>query len=144
MLTRIYDLVRPNSARKRLCSKLGFVPSWGGRFLRTTRWHAATSEGDLRTARARPQRPDHRVARRRSLFSCCRAGGGCVCKPGWLWPLRMATRCEWAGDERTRKAEHGGSEHRIRAVRLGWSLGPVRAIWARFPGACALGGSSAR
>ena len=31
-----------------------------------------------------------------------------MCKPGWLWPLRMAKRCEWAGDERRRKAEHGG------------------------------------
>ena len=28
--------------------------------------------------------------------------------PGWLWPLRMAKSCEWAGDERKRKAEHGG------------------------------------
>ena len=31
-----------------------------------------------------------------------------MCKPGWLWPLRMARRCEWAGDERRQKAEHGG------------------------------------
>ena len=32
-----------------------------------------------------------------------------MCKPGWLWPLRMAKRCEWAGDERRRqKADHGG------------------------------------
>ena len=31
-----------------------------------------------------------------------------MCKPGWLWPLRMAKRCEWAGDERRQKADHGG------------------------------------
>ena len=31
-----------------------------------------------------------------------------MCKPGWLWPLRMAKRCKWAGDERRRKVEHGG------------------------------------
>ena len=31
-----------------------------------------------------------------------------MCKPGWLWPLRMPKRCEWAGDDRRRKAEHGG------------------------------------
>ena len=33
-------------------------------YLRTTRWHAATSEGELRTARTRPQRSGHRIARR--------------------------------------------------------------------------------
>ena len=36
---------------------------------------------------------------------------GCVCKPGWLWPLRMAKRASkkaTRGGER-RKAEHGGS-----------------------------------
>ena len=76
--------------------------------LRTTGCHAATSEGELRMARTRPQRPGRRIARRLWLFNCCRAGGGCVCKPGWLWPLRMAERCEWAGDGRGRKAEHGG------------------------------------
>ena len=63
-----------------------------------------------------------------------------------LWPLRMATRrCEWTGDDRGGERRNtAASGHRIRAVRLEWSLGPVRARWARFPGARALGGSSAR
>ena len=32
-MTSNYGLVRPNSARNRLCPKLGFVQSWGDRFL---------------------------------------------------------------------------------------------------------------
>ena len=35
---------------------------------------------------------------------------GCVYKPGWLWPLRMAKRVsKTATYERRRKAEHGGT-----------------------------------
>ena len=70
---------------------------------------------------------------------------GCVYKPGWLWPLRMAKRVRkraMRGGERQRKGEASG--HRIRAPRPERS---VRSVWTRracFPGTCGPGGSSAR
>ena len=86
-----------------------------------------------------------------TYISRCRAGGGCVCKPGWLWPLRMAQRCEWAGDdERRRKAEPGGVGTPHSRGASGMVIGSVflahcaRARWARFPGALALVRSAAR
>ena len=69
---------------------------------------------------------------------------GCVYKPGWLWPLRMAMRVSkraTRGGERQSTEEPG---HRIRAPRPERS---VRSVWTRracFPGACGPGGSSAR
>ena len=73
--------------------------------LRTTRWQVAMSEGESRTARTRPQRSGGRIAQARSLLNRCRAGFGCVYKPGWLWPLRMAKR---VSERATRGGEHGG------------------------------------
>ena len=69
---------------------------------------------------------------------------GCVYKPGWLWPLRMAKR---VSKRATRGGERQSTEapgHRIRAPRPERS---VRSVWTRracFPGACGPGGSSAR
>ena len=51
----------------------------------------------------------------------------------WLWPLRMAKRCEWAGDERRQKADHGGvGTPQSRGASEMVILGAVRARWARF------------
>ena len=73
---------------------------------------------------------------------------GCVFKPwyipGWLWPLRMAER---VSKRATRGAERQSTEapgHRIRAPRPGRSVRSVFTRRACFPGACGLGGSSAR
>jgi len=61
---------------------------------------------------------------------------GCVYKPGWLWPLRMAKR---VSKRATRGGERQSTEapgHRIRAPRPERS---VRSVWTRracFPGAC--------
>ena len=69
---------------------------------------------------------------------------GCVCKPGWLWPLRMAKR---VSKRATRGGERQSTEapgHRIRAPRPKRS---VRSVWTRqacFPGACGPGSSPAR
>ena len=69
---------------------------------------------------------------------------GCVYKPGWLWPLRMAKR---VSKRATRGGERQSTEapgHRIRAPRPEQS---VQSVWTRracFPGACGPGGSSAR
>ena len=69
---------------------------------------------------------------------------GCVYKPGWLWPLRMAKR---VSKRATRGGERQSTEapgHCIRAPRPERS---VRSVWTRracFPGACGPGGSSAR
>ena len=69
---------------------------------------------------------------------------GCVYKPGWLWPLRMAKR---VSKRATRGGERQSTEapgHRTRALRPERS---VRSVWTRracFPGACGPGSSSAR
>ena len=69
---------------------------------------------------------------------------GCVYKPGWLWPLRMAKH---VSKRATRGGERQSTEalgHRISAPR---PERPVRSMWARqvcFPGACGPSGSSAR
>ena len=69
---------------------------------------------------------------------------GCVYKPVWLWPLRMAKR---VSKRATRGGERQSTEapgHRIRATR---PERRVRSVWTRracFPGACGPGGSSAR
>ena len=68
--------------------------------------------------------------------ACANLGGSGHCK----WPGVVSGRATRGGKWRNTAA----SGHRIRAVRLEWSLGPVRARWARFPGVRALGGSSAR
>ena len=73
--------------------------------LHTTRWQVATLEGYSRTARPRPQRSGGRIAQGRKLLNRSRAGFGCVYKPGWLWPLRMAKR---VSERATRGGEHGG------------------------------------
>ena len=115
--------------------------------LRTTRWHAATSEGESRMAHgacsslaAEWPDPERAVAIRSQSDGCA-----CVHGTGWLWPLRtrMAKRMhEWAtsGAERRNTAAYG------HAISLGAfrtvSLGSMWTRRARFPGARALGGSS--
>ena len=47
-----------------------------------------------------------------------------MCKPWWLWPLRMAKRCEWAGDERRQKADHGGVGTPQSRGASGMAIGP--------------------
>ena len=69
---------------------------------------------------------------------------GCVYKPGWLWPLRMAKRLS---KRATRGGERQSTEapgHRIRAPRPERSVRLVLIRRACFPGACRPGGSSAR
>ena len=69
---------------------------------------------------------------------------GCVYKPWWLWPLRMAKR---SSKRATRGGERQSTEapgHCIHAPRPERS---VRSVWIRracFPGACGPGDSSAR
>ena len=57
-----------------------------------------------------------------------------MCKPGWLWlwPLRMAKRFEWAGDERRQKAEHGGvgtpHSHSASGMAIGSGAGKAGSV----------------
>ena len=62
------------------------------------------------------------------------AGCGCVDKPGWVWPLRMAKR---VSERATRGGEGRNtavSGHRIRGGHLERFSGSVWARWARLPG----------
>ena len=80
--------------------------------LRTTRWHAATSEGESRMAGGACSSlavewpdPERAVAIRSQSDGCA-----CVHETGWLWPLRIAKRMhEWAtsGAERRNTAAYG-------------------------------------
>ena len=127
----------------RLCRSYQSSGDWRTDAFPTICWHAATLEGESRTARTQPWRSGDRIARERHLFGCSRDGCGFVYQPGWLWPLQIAKRVsEWAtrGGESWNTAMSG---LRIRGVRLERSLGSVRTRRrAQFPGACALGGSS--
>ena len=64
---------------------------------------------------------------------------GCVYKPGWLWPLRMAERLS---KRATREGERKSTEalgHHIRAPRPERFMRSM-SVWTRracFPGACA-------
>ena len=67
---------------------------------------------------------------------------GCVYKPGWLWPLRMAKRV-------SKRATRGGERQSMEAPgncsRAPRPERSVRSVWTRracFPGACGPGGSS--
>ena len=109
----------------------------------TTRWHAATSEGVTEgagsSAAAEQPGPEKAVALRSQSDGSARAY-----EIGWLWPLRMTKRVSGRatrGGERRNTAESG---HRIRGARLERSLTSAWPRWARFSGARALGGSSAR
>ena len=69
---------------------------------------------------------------------------GCVYKPGWLRPLRMAER---VSKRATRGGERQSTEapgHCIHAPRPEQSVRSVWTMRACFPGACGPGGSSAR
>ena len=66
-----------------------------------------------------------------AVASSANLGGSGHCE----WPSAVSGRATRGGERRNTAASG-----RIRAVRLKWSLGPVRARWARFPGARALGG----
>ena len=74
-------------------------------------------------------------------------------KPGWLWPLRMAKHCEWAGDERRQKVDHGGvgtpQSRGASGMVIGSGAGEVgsfswRSRARRLVGSVALGGVAAR
>ena len=97
----------------------------------------------LRAARTRPQRAGRRIARRRCLFNCFRAGCGYLCKLGNLWPPRMAKHCESPGDERRRKAEHGGVGAPYPRGASGMVVRSGAGEVGSVSGARALGGSSA-
>ena len=69
---------------------------------------------------------------------------GCVYKPGWFWPLRMAKRLSKRATRGGERKSREAPGHRIRALRPERS---VRSVWIRracFPGACGPSGSSAR
>ena len=69
---------------------------------------------------------------------------GCVYKPGWLWPLRMAKR---VSKRATRGGERQSTEAPGNCIRAPRPERSVRSVWTRracFPGACGPGGSSAR
>ena len=108
--------------------------------IRTTRWHATTSEGESRTARNRPQRSGGRIARGKELFNRCRAGCGVApAKTGHCeWPSALSGRAMRGGERRNTAV----SGHRIHVVRLGKPSEPVRARRLRSLGARVLGGSS--
>ena len=110
-------------------------------FLRTARWHTIISEGELWTVRTRPQRLDGRIARRLWLFSCCQSGCGCVDKPGWLLPLRMAKRVSERAPRGGERRNAAVSGRRIRGGRLEL---PSRSVWTRRVHFLALAGSAAR